>query len=204
MIFPTGSTANLTWTPSPMMSVNQRFRFFRNDIYALADLLGLPDEITCYNGTKTTSSEGLCILLKRFAYLCRYVDMCPRFGRSIPELCLISNEVMDFIYSNWNQLLPNLDQPWPSRTNLATFADAIHNKGAALDNHWDFVDGTVRPVARPGKDQRILYNGHKKVHSIKFQSVATPNGLVANLFGPVEGKRHDSSMLAASGLLNEL
>ena len=151
------------------MSVNQRFRFFRNDIYALADLLGLPDEITCYNRTRTTSSEGLCILLKRFAYPCRYVDMNPRFGRSIPELCLISNEVMDFIYSNWNQLLRNLDQPWLSRTNLATFADAIHNKGAALDNRWDFVDGTVRPVARSGKDQRILYNGHKKVHSIKFK-----------------------------------
>ena len=62
----------------------------------------------------------------------------------------------------------------------------------------------MRPVSRPGKEQRILYNGHKKVHSIKFQSVATPSGLVANLFGPVEGKRHDSSMLAESGLLNQL
>ena len=112
--------------------------------------------------------------------------------------------MVGFIYSNWNQLLCNLGQPRLSRTNLAKFADAIDNKGAALDNCWGFVDGTVRPVARPGKDQRILYNGQKKIHSIKFQSVATPNGLVANLFGPVEGKRHDSSMLAASGSLNEL
>ena len=62
----------------------------------------------------------------------------------------------------------------------------------------------MRPFSRPGKDQRILYNGHKKVHPIKFQSVATPSGLVANLFGPVVGKRHDSSMLAESGLLNQL
>ena len=92
--------------------------------------------------------------------------MCPRFGRFIPELCLISNQVMDFIYSNWNQLLRNLVQSWLSRANLATFAHAIHNKGAALDTCWGFVDGTVRPVARPGKDQRILYNGHRKVHSI--------------------------------------
>lgn len=28
-------------------------------------------------------------------------------------------------------------------------------------------------------------------HSLKFQSVVTPNGLIANLFSPVEGKRHD-------------
>ena len=33
--------------------------------------------------------------------------------------------------------------------------------------------------------------------------VAT-NGLVANLFGPVEGKRHDSGMLADLGLLQQM
>ena len=49
-----------------------------------------------------------------------------------------------------------------------------------------------------------MYNGHKKVHAIKFQSVVAPNGLVANLYGPVEGKRHDSGMLAMSGLLDAL
>ena len=51
---------------------------------------------------------------------------------------------------------------------------------------------------------RNLYNGHKNVHAIKFQSVVAPNGLVANLYGPVEGKRHDSGMLAMSGLLDAL
>ena len=39
------------------------------------------------------------------------------------------------------------------------------------------------------------------VHAIKFQSVAAPNGLVASLYGPAEGRRHDSSMLARSVLL---
>ena len=32
----------------------------------------------------------------------------------------------------------------------------------------------------------------------------TPNGLIANLSGPFEGKRHDSTMLHESGLLNDL
>ena len=49
-----------------------------------------------------------------------------------------------------------------------------------------------------------MYNGHKKVLSIKFQSIVTPNGLSANLYGPVEGKRHDSAMLAQSQVLNQL
>ena len=49
-----------------------------------------------------------------------------------------------------------------------------------------------------------MYNGHKKVHATKFQSVAAPNGLVADLYGLVERKRHDSGMLAMSGLLDAL
>ena len=52
--------------------------------------------------------------------------------------------------------------------------------------------------------QSLLYNGHKRHHCIKFQSVVAPNGLIANLFGPVERKRHASGMLADSGLLNKL
>ncbi len=42
------------------------------------------------------------------------------------------------------------------------------------------------------------------MHSLKFQSVALPNGIIGNLFGPANGRRHDSSMLYASGLLAEL
>ena len=32
---------------------------------------------------------------------------------------------------------------------------------------------------------RVIYNGHKRVHALKFQCVALPNGLNGNLFGPV-------------------
>ena len=42
------------------------------------------------------------------------------------------------------------------------------------------------------------------MHGIKFQSVVAPNGLIASLFGPVEGRRYDSGMLVDSGLLQEL
>ena len=36
------------------------------------------------------------------------------------------------------------------------------------------------------------------------QSVDTPNGLIANMFGPVEGRRHDAFMLSISGLSDQL
>ena len=67
-----------------------------------------------------------------------------------------------------------------------------------------FVDGTVRFINRPGIHKRVLYNGHKRYHALKFQLVAAPGGLIANLHGPVEGKRHDGGMLMNSGFLNQL
>ena len=64
-------------------------------------------------------------------------------------------------------------------------AEAVSDKGAVLDNCFGFVDDTVRPICRPNTNQRIVYNGHKRVHSLKFQSIAIPNGLISNLYGPV-------------------
>ena len=99
--------------------------------------------------------------------------------------------MIDILYNQHCHRLRNFNQAWLSHANLQTYA-------------WGFVDRTVRPVCRPGNLQRSLYNGHKRVHAIKFQSVVAPNGLIANLCGPVEGRRHDSGMLADSGLLPQL
>ena len=41
--------------------------------------------------------------------------------------------------------------------------------------------------------QRIVFNGHKRVHGLKFQSIALPNGLIGNIFGPV-GKNLNISL----------
>ena len=69
---------------------------------------------------------------------------------------------MDMIYTYHGHLLTNLNQSWLSPADLQMFADAIHNKGAALDNCWGFVDGIVTPIFRTIKNQRVLYNGHKR------------------------------------------
>ena len=115
-------------------------------------------------------------------------------------LCMVSNLVVDHIIDRFGYLLTSLEQPWLSRHYLQLFAAAIHNKGAALDNCWGFV----KPIWRPKQHQRAVYNGHERVHALKFQSVVTPNRLIANLFGPAESRRHDSAMLAMSGLLEQL
>ena len=58
-----------------------------------------------------------------------------------------------------------------------------------MENCFGFVDGTVRPISPPVA--RLVYNGHKRVHALKFQTVALPNGLVGNLYGPVGKCNHN-------------
>ena len=97
-----------------------------------------------------------------------------------------------------------MNHPWLTPYCLQLFADVIYGKGAPLDNCWRFIYGTVTTCCRPGINQILVYNGHRRVHSINFQSVVTPSGLIANLFGPVEGRKHGSGMLRDSGLCTQL
>ena len=73
------------------------FRFLKGHIYILVDAMKLPEVMKCYNGLLVDRVEALCIFLKRFAYPCRYLDMMPRFGSPVPQLCMISNAVMSFL-----------------------------------------------------------------------------------------------------------
>ena len=94
---------------------------------------------------------------------------------------MIFNKVIDLIVDTHGYLLRSLDQPFLSHESLQRYADAIHQKGAALDNCLGFIDGTVSPICRPKQNQRVVYNGHKRVHALKFQSVVAPNGLIVKL-----------------------
>ena len=50
----------------------------------------------------------------------------------------------------WNHKILNPYQ-------LEIYADGIHTKGAALNNCFGFVDGTVRAISRPIENQEITY-----------------------------------------------
>ena len=120
------------------------FRFFKNDIYLLGEVLDIPDIMKCPNGVLVDGTEALSVLLKRFAYPCRFADMVPRFGRPVPQLCMITNRMMDYLFDEYSHLLADLNQPWLSRDLLLHFAATIDDKEALLKNCWGFIDGTVR------------------------------------------------------------
>ena len=70
---------------------------------------------------------------------------------------------MNLIYDKWGHLLTSLEQPILFPVNLLKFAQVMHEKGGALQNCWGFLDGTVRPVSRPGKGR-----GYFKIDTKKF------------------------------------
>lgn len=203
-IFPHGDYDRFDLDHLDEAEVFAEFRVQKWDIERLADALGLPESFICHQRTRANRIEGLCVVLKRLAYPCRYSDMIHRFGRAVPELSMITNIVEDFIYLNHRHRVTQWNQRLLSPEKLQTYAEAVRAKGSPLRNCFGFIDGTVRPISRPGQNQKVVYNGHKRVHALKFQSVTLPNGLIAHLFGPVEGRRHDAGILRDSHLLGEL
>ena len=74
------------------------FRIEKRDIPLLADALGLPATFRCPQRSSAEGLEGLCLMLKRMSFPCRYRDVIYRFGRPLPVLSMITNQVVDYIY----------------------------------------------------------------------------------------------------------
>ena len=87
-------------------------QFSRAGIFLLLEVLRFLDKFVCSQRTVCSKLEGLCILLKRLAFPCRYIDMVSRFGRNPTELCLIFNTVLEFLYSSHHHRLESWNQPF--------------------------------------------------------------------------------------------
>ena len=72
------------------------FRFEKRDLPVLVNVLGIPNLFTCSQRTVSDGMEGLCMVLRRMAYPCRYSDLIPRFGWPVPVLSMICNRVIDY------------------------------------------------------------------------------------------------------------
>ena len=98
---------------------------------------------------------------------------------------MISSLVVDTIDQEHNHRITQWNDTLLNPALLETYARAIQQIGSPLHNCFGFIDGTVRSLCRPDQNQRIVYNGHKRVHGLKYQSVALPNGMIANMYGPI-------------------
>lgn len=205
-------------------------RFQKQHVGQLAAALLLPEVLVLDNGSRVHRVEALCITLWRMAYPTRLVAGIRVFYRSTSMLSRVFNTVVQHLVATFGAkinvrvcrrrraALPrpltgssvrspaaqSIDGDRLTADLLMRFADAVHAKGGALRHCMGFIDGTVRGIARPSRNQRHVFNGHKRKHALKYQSVTTPDGVIVHLNGPHEGKVHDASLLARSGLLDLL
>ena len=130
-------------------------------------------------------------------------ELSRQYNRSQSSLSDLINELVQFIDKKWSHLLDFDHQHLLSPQKLEEYARAVHKAGAPLTSVWCFIDCTIRGICSPTWFQRQVYNGHKKFHSLKFQALKLPNGLIGHLYGPIEGRRNDNYLLADSKLLDK-
>ena len=144
-------------------------------------------------------------LLLVLAYLggARLPSLARTFGRSQSACSRVCMATIDAIHSQWGHLLDitSAHEGLLRPERLRRYADVLsdHEQGSPLGGLWGFIDGTVRPIARPSRGQRELYSGHKRQHGHKYQVIIAPDGLLW-VYGPVSARRNDSFVLKDSGL----
>jgi nuclease HARBI1 len=188
------------------------FRFRKNELQLLANLLwprlqnhlhGNRDGTLCTNGYRVPYETGLLILLYRLSHPNRIrPEMEAFFSMRKSKISAVLDTYVSAMYA---VALPYLSNPAIFEHRWNILAEMVRQKSNnAVMGVWGFIDGTFRRTCRPSRFQRLAYSGHKRSHGIKFQSVVTPDGLIAMLYGPIAGSRHDSFLLGQSNLLQQL
>jgi hypothetical protein len=186
----------------------QLFRFRRDEIVDLAERL-LPTAeadngcLPIRNGGKVHKVEAFCVLLRRFAVPDRWSDAPKLFHRHRSTLCNIFMTVLNLIYTEASRVM-RLTHAMFTADRLAEYSESIADVTGYINTVIGFIDGTFRRCCRPRLHQRQLYNRYYRGHGLKYQAVVTPDGLGADIDGPIEGRRADITMLRMSNIEDRL
>ena len=171
------------------------------ELLNVAAVLEIPDPFITTSRYRFSSLEALCLLCARLRTAGDQHDLSVKYSRSQSAISELVNELTFYLDQRWAHLLA-FDPELLSPSALSEYASAVHAAGAPLHTIWGFIDCTIRSICRPSLWQRQAYNGHKKYHALKFQAVMLANGLFGHLYGPIEGRRHDTVVLTESHLLD--
>ncbi|KAH9119074.1 hypothetical protein LEN26_011803 [Aphanomyces euteiches] len=174
------------------------FRFSKAEFWSMLTQFNLSSTIILPCRTRVTNVEAVLILLRRLSYPNRWIELSMQFGRSKPVLCRIFQFILSTLYEKYKEKI--MFDTKIMQEYAASSMTAISKRSRIQLRCMGFVDGTVRPIARPTLFQRQAYNGHKRVHALKFQSIVMTNRLIVSLNGPIEGRRHDVALLRESKL----
>ena len=102
-----------------------------------------------------------------------------KYGQSQLAVSAIINETASFINKQWSQLLERDDGLLHPR-HLRTYANALHDFEAPCNTIFRLIDCTIQFTCQPCKFQELAYTNYKKYHSMKYQAVVIPKGLIAH------------------------
>ena len=207
----------------------KRFRFRKLDLYDLQIALQLKLEPGEYfqadNGMKFTGEEILLIGLHRFCIPGPLEQsMQPIFDldySALSRAVTIFNQHMLYHHKHlvtdnleyWSQYFPIFAEC--VREKLNEKGDVYYEPGTfrVAMFHDDTVIATCRPGSGPNRRtggrhcnyiQMAFYNGWKKHHGIKYQTIEFPNGMCGDMFGPCSFRHNDLELLRDSDLNEKL
>ena len=122
------------------------FRVAKDDIPMLLNALRIPASFKCPQGTVCSGLEGLRLLLKTICIPIPLFRFNFNFWTSVPELYMMANTVLDWVFNEHWFRLTSWSQPFLTPTCLQEYARAITRQGSPLTNCFGFTDGTVRPI----------------------------------------------------------
>jgi hypothetical protein len=177
----------------------QWFRFSKANVTEIVDILRnvahFPEEVaSCSGDVAPLRTAFLCMCMK-YAWPTRLGTMTAMFGKGSSWISRIIKAIRELFFAKFHTRLR-----YPrciSAEDLHRFSSAVAKK-SGLDIVFGFLDGTVRPVCKPGDAQNELYNGKDCVHALKYQIVSTPDGIIRHLDGPWPGRRHDQHMVTSA------
>eukprot|EP00052_Salpingoeca_macrocollata_P035726 m.15594 g.15594 ORF g.15594 m.15594 type:complete len:409 (+) comp8543_c0_seq1:240-1466(+) len=152
-------------------------------------------------GHRATTLILTCAFLYRYARPRTLYDLSYFFGIS-DTVASYAVKFMELTVKPFLSLLAG-PQHLVTPPQVTDYMNAIIAKRSRLTGRvraFALVDGTVRPIARPGPHQRSFFNGHKWRHSINFLTVVLPNGIIWKLDGPYEGHLNDKRLVQLSDL----
>ena len=114
------------------MECKAEFCFTKNEIPRLAEELDIPGTFFCHQGTTAPGIEGLCLVLRRLTYPCCCSDLIPCFRRPVPELSMIDNIVLHYIYNIHGHRISQWNHKILDPVSLQRYAEAVYDKM----QHW--------------------------------------------------------------------
>ena len=174
------------------------FRFEKWEVQEVIRLLQLPKVIRSNQRDQAPAFDVFCMMCMKFAHPVGLFTMIKMFGKSCPVISRLISALRGILYDRFADSLRHPKALSPEQ--CREFAQCIEVI-CGMPIVVGFIDGTVRPICKPQLLQAQLYNGKDRVHSLKYQAINTPDGIIRHMAGPYPGSRHDMFALHQSEVI---